>query len=809
MTGSVERVLLAMHRRRGVVFVLVAVLVAGSVLLASRTKLESNILRLVMREDLSMGVLRTLEKNPLFESFYIDASGADRDTLKQFADAAMGKVKNLGLADASPALIDEARIARTMALLFDKRFYLTGLKASAAPQVLTPGALEKQIQLSRVQLLSIAAPILKERVARDPVGLFGLVEPRLKLAAGTMALGREGSCLFSADGGHCLMSFQPAAHPSDFEASARLADAVDGIVQGLRASAPFDAVRTLAMGPHLFAAESGRIVKRDVTIAFVVSGALMVFLFFVFFRHLQPLVSMVVVLSFSVAVGIVAASLATGDLHGITLGFASTLLGITIDYVIHVESACGAGGGGESFAPTAGAVARIFPSLLGGWGTTAAVFLLLATSGFPLLRQMGIVAAVGVTTAFLAALLVLPLLPRRSRGPHAGGSARLAALTGALAGRRSLGAVVTAAAAALVVLAAISLPRVGVDANVENLDYRSPHLASDMETFQKRWGLMGKGDLVLARAPTFEKALQANDRVFEILEEARRQGRVASFISVSPLIPSARTQAASLQAVLSAEGGIREALGKAALAYGFDETFFQPFFDDLERSRAGKEAPLGPDALGGTFIETILKSAAVTESGGVTVLSSFVPSKDRTAVLARLPRGGGTISWFNRRVFLSEVFDTLIGEVTRTVVLGLAVVLIILLALFRSIRLAALAALPIIVSLPTTAAVFAWTGHPLNALGVLSFCLVTGLGIDYGIFMTNAVRGKTSAAGISPAVLLSALTTLVSFGVLAFCRSPALNAVGKVTALGITLAMISALIVVPAAYGLFFARKPS
>ena len=52
--------------------------------------------------------------------------------------------------------------------------------------------------------------------------------------------------------------------------------------------------------------------------------------------------------------------------------------------------------------------------------------------------------------------------------------------------------------------------------------------------------------------------------------------------------------------------------------------------------------------------------------------------------------------------------------------------------------------------------------------------LLLGLGIDYGIFITgNPSDGRTAAA-----VLFSGVTTMLSFGLLAFSATPALHVFG-------------------------------
>jgi len=576
----------------------------------------------------------------------------------------------------------------------------------------------------------------------------------------------------------------------------------------MTAAADFAGIKTLTMGPHLFSAEGGRIVKRDVALVFSISGVLIFLLFFLFFRRITPLLLTITIIVVAVASGVAVAGLLTGRLHGITLGFASILLGISIDYVIHVLSACRSQHGrGEPFESTIRSAAGIFPSLLGGWATTTLIFLLLAVNRFPLVRQMGLVAVGGVTAAFLVSILFLPQV---SRGPGKRGgrpSYLFSRFSGFLARRRTLAAALLVPPALLAVIFSVAASGLRVDSNVENLEYRSPELSRNTDEFRKRWNLMGKGDLVIARGKSFEEAARLNDAIFENMSEGQERGAVSSFMSISPLIPSIRTQKKSISAVASAEPSIRDALKKAEEKYGFNAAFFLPFFEDFEKSKSGQEPCITPGSVKGTFLEGILQNAAAGEEESAAIITSFIPAGDRSGILNMLPLDKKNVSWFNNRVFLTKTFETLIREVLGALVLSIFFVLIFLLLYFRSVKMTLLAVTPLMISLPVTAGLFAVAGQPVNAIGILSFCLVIGLGIDYGIFMTNAVRGKTDADRVASAVLLSALTTLVAFGALAFCRSPVLSAVGKVVALGIVLNAVSAMIVIPAAYGVISPGK--
>jgi predicted exporter len=69
----------------------------------------------------------------------------------------------------------------------------------------------------------------------------------------------------------------------------------------------------------------------------------------------------------------------------------------------------------------------------------------------------------------------------------------------------------------------------------------------------------------------------------------------------------------------------------------------------------------------------------------------------------------------------------------------------------------------------------------------MALLLVLGVGVNYSIFLwEGGTRSRAALAG----VIASSLTTLLSFGLLAFCSLPALAWLGITLSFGILLALL-------------------
>ena len=87
--------------------------------------------------------------------------------------------------------------------------------------------------------------------------------------------------------------------------------------------------------------------------------------------------------------------------------------------------------------------------------------------------------------------------------------------------------------------------------------------------------------------------------------------------------------------------------------------------------------------------------------------------------------------------------------------------------------------------------IFGWLGVPFNLFTLLALWLVLGLGIDYGIFLRHGRDHRVTAI---LSVTLSACTTLIAFGLLAFSATPFIRSIGLTLLFAITLSWLFALL---------------
>ena len=91
----------------------------------------------------------------------------------------------------------------------------------------------------------------------------------------------------------------------------------------------------------------------------------------------------------------------------------------------------------------------------------------------------------------------------------------------------------------------------------------------------------------------------------------------------------------------------------------------------------------------------------------------------------------------------------------------------------------------------TTLGLFGWLGLHVNLFNVFALLLVLALGVDYGIFLRH---GRTSRVTAILSVTLSACTTLIGFGMLAFSATPFIRSIGATLLCGIVCSWVFVLL---------------
>lgn len=480
--------------------------------------------------------------------------------------------------------------------------------------------------------------------------------------------------------------------------------------------------------------------------------------------------------------GLGAVALAFDGVHGITVAFGFTLIGVAQDYPIHFFSHLRPGLDPRQ------AVRALWPTLATGVAATCIAYATFLFSGVQGLQQLAVftIAGLGVAAACTRWLLPRLTMPARRDPAH---SVRLARLWQGVARlprpRRSL-LLLAAVALAVVLLAPQPFWQ-------NDLSRLTPVPPADLQRDARLRAELGAPDVryVLAvHGADTEQALRASERLLPVLRRLQGEGVLEGYDLAARYLPSAATQQRR-QARLPDEAALRAALARALEGSPFRGDAFEPFVADVAAARAA--APLALADLAGTPLELGVAGLLLERAGGSTALVSLSGLQDPDALAAAVAPLGA------RLLDLKQASESLVAQ-WRARLLGALAAAVLLLAAtvwlaLRSPRRVLRVLAPMALGTLLILAVLRGCGVELNLFHLVALILAAGLGLDYALFFDHAGDDRDQQLRTLHAVIVCSLTTALVFSLLALSAIPVLRAIGSTVALGVVFNFALALLV--------------
>jgi predicted exporter len=606
----------------------------------------------------------------------------------------------------------------------------------------------------------------------DPFGLFGRwIQAR---AQETPVRPRDGR-LFVSDGQrqYAVMPFTLRVPAFSIAAQRAVMPLLEQARQAARKAVP--QAQVVTAGVILYAAAAGEQAALEVsTIGFGSIFGIIV-LMWITFRSLKP----IALIMLSICVGCLGALsvcwLLFERVHLLTLVFGASLIGGAQDYGTYFLC--------NRIAPDAKPfdswqlLRRLLPALVLALVTTVIGYLGLALTPFPGLRQMAVFSALGLIFAWLTVVFWFPMLVRAST-LESTSLAQWWAISlerwPLLRLRRSS----LCAGGLFIALAVFGLSRLGVQDDVRLLQNPPKNLIDDQTKLSKLLDTPTPAQFYIVRGNTAEVVLQREEMLKQRLDPLIETRIISGYHALSNWVPSAQAQAARrdlIDRTLLNDNGPLKALAAQIGENG----------EWVAATRAhllASALPLTPDDFLKTPAGEPWRHLWLGEVDGswasIVALRGLTPTG--LAKLQHADIGLDGVQWVDK---VGEI-SLLLGRYRKTmgwvVLFSYLVVYVLLYPRYRDVTWRVLA--PTALASIATFALLGMAGQSLQLFHILALMLLLGVGVDYGIFLHEHLSRRDPVAWL--AVGLSALSTLLSFGLLSLSKTPALQAFGVTMLIG-------------------------
>lgn len=796
-----EALLRLITQRPGRVLASFGALMVLAALLTGLLHFEQNILALLPQDNRAFKLLsHTVTASGGQDKLYILVSGDQgREALVERGKKLQAELNELTI-DGQPAFESLTMLKAEAVSSADFIELLTTYLADPAPFLnkedlaalaaflASPDRLDQEVRRSLALLATPGAPMLTRIVSLDPLNLRRFFVDKLHAMQGSMAFA-DGPEMLSLDHQALILIAEPGRPTTDKAFAHGLMDA------GHALFTHYPDLKIGLTGGYAIAAQEEAMMKGDILNCLLGSVLGIGLLFLFAYRRISVLLFIIMPLAVGLQLALGFMAVTFGQVHMIAVAFAAVVLGLGVDFAIHLYDRYASErlAGQPPAEATRRAVLRTGSAVLVGGLTSLTAFGVLTTTASPVLRQIGWLVSLGLFFCLITILWALPawlnwLENRRWTHIHKPFSLLGITHVGALVKKWPRLCLAFSLAALLAALPGLN--HIHFERNLEALHPEGLEAVQVRQEIQHHFSNGITPLLVAWHSPSEAAFWQESRRIDGLLAQLPAADH-NGWTSLTTLSSGQPPALAALD---------RATIAQAFAAYGLN----MEGFPSLVAFLAALERPADP---GASFLDRLLplhQRFFFTDPQGITGVTWVnVRSPEATQRLEQLMANHDPeIMVVSLDLALGNLMDAAKTGLLQTVLLATLLVVVILLVFFRSIKKTLLALLPTGLALLTTAGIMGYLGISINLINFIIIPILIGIGLDDGIHLIDRFRETgdidQTVASTGRSILLTSLTTCLGFGSLALANYHVLSSMGMLTIIGVSTCFLYSVITLTA-----------
>ncbi len=672
-------------------------------------------------------------------------------------------------------------------------------------------ALEAKLESDSIQkiteknyrtLISPTGLISRDIIIKDPLGLSLRAIQKLQGLNADENLVFKNGYLSTKDESKILLFLKPKLPPSETKQNTEFAEKLLHLKEALNTDFKGNASIDF-YGANLSAVANASQIKTDILTTITLSLSILMLILMVYYRNVFiPLIVFIPTI-IGAAFSLACVYFLLGTVSAISISVGAILLGITLDYSLHILTHFKHNNDVKSL------YENITKPVVMSSTTTAAAFLCLLFVESEVLKDLGIFAAISVIASALFALLLIPHLYRPSGKKEVSKNHFFDTLAAIDYHKNKVLITVSAVA---VVASLFVFGKLQFNSNLSDLNYVPDEIKAAEAKLESTTNLTSKSIYIAAYGTSAEEALKKNETVFTYLNTALENQEITKFSSIRNLISSEEQQQQQLSDWHDfwneeRTEKVKENLIESGMSFGFKPSTHDRFYAHLERDFDVKS--LSDFKEESTFpIEEF-----ISETDGfftVTTIAKIEESQREDLFLKF--KGVEGVLLIDRQ----EINETFLGQLKddfgELINYSLIVIMLLLWLFFKRIELVLVSVIPIVITAIVTVGVLVLLQIELNIFSLIVCTLIFGIGVDFSIFMTSALQKKYTGLKIEistykASILLAVLTTTLAIGVLIFAKHPALKSISVASIVGVFSALIVTFVFYPLLFTFFFENR--
>ncbi|NOH89275.1 MMPL family transporter [Vibrio alginolyticus] len=518
----------------------------------------------------------------------------------------------------------------------------------------------------------------------------------------------------------------------------------------------------------LFYADFGtQSAKSEISTIGVFSLLGIIALFVLVFRSVVPLSLALLSITIGLLVALSVTTWIFGKVHLFSLVFGASLIGVSIDYAFHyLTERLAAGNEWDSEQ----GLKHIFIAITLGLITSLIGYLGMLVAPFPGLQQLALFSSIGLIAAYITVVAWYPILarnPSRTISTLPGQSLLAKWLTLWNQPRIKVGLPMLC-----VVASGFFLLQLNYDDDIRLLQTMPKDLKQQETLITTLSGMQSSQQMLVVTADDDENLMKKLESLTPTLEAWKADSTIESYQSLSRYLSSVERQQQDYQ-----------------LIRDLYATQSSPLTSGLGLSKKPKmDADFIPVTVEQYLQNPVSAPVRFLHLGKIKEKSATVVVLNQlqdSAVVKAFAKSQSDVVYLNKAEEISTLFGEYRIKIMELLAAASAVIFLVLIKRY-GLQHSCRVLLPSLIACACGLATAVAMGTTLNLFNLLGLVLILGIGIDYTLFFAEKARSVSTLLAIT----LSAMTTVLSFGLLSLSQTHAIHSFGITVLSGIFVAWL-------------------
>ncbi|RLD49768.1 MAG: glycerol acyltransferase, partial [Bacteroidetes bacterium] len=332
------------NKHKFLLYLFISILFGSSIYIVSQVKLEEDITKLIPHNEKIVDFNSTFKKIKFLDKivvnvFFTDSTKSNADSLIDFTNYltdTLSKTIKGNLADDIVYKVSSENILESYNIIYNNLpLFLTDTDYSKIKTLLIDSNIQKTITNDYKSLISPTSIALKKFILKDPLSLTAIVLKKLQTLQVDKNFNLQNGYVVSKNNKNLLFFIIPKFSGTETNSNGKLVSEIKKIITATeqkyngKINAEFFGAPVVAVGNAIR-------IKKDIYLTVTIAMTLLLVLLTYFFRNKLIILIILLPVFFGALIGLASLVIFKSSISAVSLGVGSVLLGISIDYALHL-----------------------------------------------------------------------------------------------------------------------------------------------------------------------------------------------------------------------------------------------------------------------------------------------------------------------------------------------------------------------------------------------------------------------------------------------------------------------------------------